>query len=147
MNEQPMEYRFRVRYGECDPQNVVFNARYADYVDMAANEFIRAAFGHYQHMLDAGLDMQVVSLSLNWSAPARFDDVLCARIGVTRIGNTSLTMGIDFVRFGDEQTIARAEVVYVMIDPAKGGKKMIPDALRETLLGAGRGVVVSHAGE
>ena len=25
----------RVRYGECDAQEVVFNARYADYIDIA----------------------------------------------------------------------------------------------------------------
>ena len=57
MTDTPMEYRFRVRYAECDAQQVVFNARYADYVDITINEYIRALFGDYQNMLDRGLDM------------------------------------------------------------------------------------------
>ena len=38
-------FRFRVRYGECDAQQIVFNARWADYVDIAATEYTRALFG------------------------------------------------------------------------------------------------------
>ena len=147
MSDTPMEFRFRVRYAECDAQQVVFNARYADYVDIAVNEYIRAVFGHYQNMLDAGLDMQVVSMTLNWSAPAHFDDVLCARISVKRLGNTSFTLEVNFVRYPDASPIATADVVYVMIDPATSSKKTIPDDVRERMVTAGQGVVVSHAGE
>jgi len=32
---KPFTLYLRVRYGECDAQKVVFNARYADYVDVA----------------------------------------------------------------------------------------------------------------
>lgn len=35
-------HRLRVRYGECDAQKVVFNARYGDYMDVAVLEFMRA---------------------------------------------------------------------------------------------------------
>lgn len=48
----PFEFRLRVRYGECDAQGVVFNARYGDYVDIAVNEYIRTLFGNYQNLLD-----------------------------------------------------------------------------------------------
>ena len=41
----PFRLLLRVRYGECDAQQVVFNARYGDYVDVAATEFYRAVFG------------------------------------------------------------------------------------------------------
>ena len=36
---QPFRYYMQVRYGECDAQKVVFNARYGDYTDLAATEF------------------------------------------------------------------------------------------------------------
>ena len=90
--ELPFRFRFRVRYGECDAQGVVFNARYADFVDIAVNEYIRTLFGDYQHLLDQDLDIQVVSLTVNWKAPAKFDDVLearcqlvCAEVGRRRL--------------------------------------------------------------
>ena len=38
----------RVRYGECDAQEVVFNARYADYIDIAMTEYFRSAVGGFQ---------------------------------------------------------------------------------------------------
>jgi len=39
----PFRLLLRVRYGECDAQQVVFNARYGDYVDVAATEFYRTS--------------------------------------------------------------------------------------------------------
>lgn len=147
MTDEPMEFRFRVRYAECDAQQVVFNARYADYVDITINEYIRALFGDYRNMLKQGMDMQVVSMTLNWSAPAHFDDVLCGRVTVKHLGNTSFTLEVQFVRYPDNTPIARAEVVYVLVDPETLGKKPIPDDLRERMRTAGRGTVISHAGE
>jgi acyl-CoA thioesterase FadM len=41
----PFRYLLRVRYGECDAQKIVYNARYGDYVDLAATEFLRAIWG------------------------------------------------------------------------------------------------------
>jgi acyl-CoA thioester hydrolase len=48
----------RVRYGECDAQQVVFNARYAYYIDIAMTEYFRAAVGGFQVLLNKGLDTQ-----------------------------------------------------------------------------------------
>ena len=51
-SQSPFRFRFRVRYGECDAQGVVFNARYGDFVDISVNEYIRTLFGDYQRLLD-----------------------------------------------------------------------------------------------
>lgn len=147
MTEQFFEYRLRVRYAECDAQHVVFNARYGDYVDIAINEYVRMLFGHYQNMLDQGLDMQVVNMNLSWKAPARFDEVLCARIHPGKLGNTSFVVRVEFFRFGDNTHIMDAEVTYVMIDPATMSKKAIPPSVRELLAAGAPGKLISHAGE
>lgn len=143
----PFRFRFRVRYGECDAQGVVFNARYGDFVDIAVNEYIRTLFGDYQRLLDQGLDIQVVSLTVNWKAPARFDDVLEARIRSGRIGTTSFTLHVEFYRYGEEQLIADADITYVMVDPSELVKIPVPEAIRELLEGGAPGVLISHAGE
>ena len=82
-NPNAFVFRFRVRYSECDAQGVVFNARYADFVDMASTEFWRALVGGYKALVARGLETQVVSLLINWKSPARFDDVMCARVRTT----------------------------------------------------------------
>jgi len=144
---QPFRFRFRVRYGECDTQSVVFNARYADYVDIAVNEYIRILFGDYQNLLDQDLDIQVVSLTVNYRAPARFDDVLEARVKAGRIGNTSFTVHLEFYRYGDELLVAEADITYVLIQPSKMKKTPVPDEIREALEEGAPGVLISHAGE
>lgn len=143
----PFRFRFRVRYGECDAQGVVFNARYADFVDISVNEYIRTLFGDYQHLLDQDLDIQVVSLTVNWKAPAKFDDVLEARVRAGRIGNTSFTLHLEFFRYGDGAFIADADVTYVVIQPSVMGKVTIPDHIRELLEQGAPGQLISHAGE
>lgn len=147
MSDLPFRFRFRVRYGECDAQSVVFNARYADYVDIAVNEYIRTLFGDYQNLLDQDLDIQVVSLTVNYRAPARFDDVLEARIRAGRIGNTSFTVHLEFFRFGDEELVAEADITYVLIQPSKMAKTPIPANVRDKLEVGRPGVLISHAGE
>ena len=86
-------------------------------------------------------------MTINWSAPARFDEVLCGRVTVKRLGNTSFTLEVNFVRYPDDTPIAQAEVVYVMIDPTTLTKTPVPDDLRDLMATAGRGTVISHAGE
>lgn len=147
MTQAPFEFRLRVRYGECDAQGVVFNARYGDYVDIAVNEYIRTLFGDYQNLLDQDMDIQVVSLTINWQSPARFDDVLRATIQPGRLGNTSFALALEFFRYGSNEKIADAAITYVLIAPSSGAKQPLPDSLRETLAAGAPGVLISHAGE
>jgi acyl-CoA thioester hydrolase len=144
---EAFEYRLRVRYGECDAQAVVFNARYGDYVDIAVSEYIRVLFGDYQRLLERDLDTQVVSLAINWKASARFDDVLSIRVLPGKLGTTSFAIQCVMRRQRDGVLVATAEVVYVMISVAQRGKAVIPDDLRAVLLAGAPGSVVSHAGD
>lgn len=140
-------YLLRVRYSECDAQQVVFNARYADYVDTAVTEYYRALGIDYREMVAAGLDNQLVSLSLQWSSPARFDDVLAVRVKTLRLGTTSFTLELAFSHFHSERAIAVAEAVYVLVETSQYCKTPIPDALRQRFLDGAKGRVISHAGE
>ena len=142
----PFNYLLRVRYYECDAQQVVFNARYGDYIDTAATEFFRAVFGDYRNLLAAGLDTQVVRQVVEWQAPARFDDVLTVAVETQRVGNSSFQLGFAIRRYGDEQPIANAEVVYVMVDAQAFTKLTIPEDIREQLTLGAPGVVTDHAG-
>lgn len=141
----PFRYYLRVRYGDCDAQKIVFNARYADYVDIAGFEFFRA-LGYRDAMLSGALDYQVAKLTVEWKASARFDDVLELSIRATRVGNTSFTLGMEFRIAGSDRIIATAEVVYVLVEPRSLQKMRIPDDLRAALESGAAGSVTDHAG-
>lgn len=146
-SQDAFQYRLRVRYAECDAQSVVFNARYADYVDLAMNEYIRTLFGNYQRLLERDLDIQVVSMTLNWQAPAHFDDVLCVNVTTGRLGNSSFSVSLAFYDHASGKAIATTEITYVMIVPSRGGKTPIPEDLRSLLAAGAPGQMISHAGE
>jgi len=112
-------YYLRVRYGECDAQKVVFNARYADYIDLSTIEFLRA-LGFGSALVNGTLDYQLVKLTLEWKSPARFDQVLELLVSATRLGNTSFTICTEFRIAGDEPVIAVGETVYVVVDTSQG---------------------------
>jgi hypothetical protein len=73
----PFCYYLRVRYSECDPQKVVFNSRYSDYVDTASTEFFKAI----------GFCDAVASGELETSYPARIRVAPSLRPQVSPIGS------------------------------------------------------------
>src|SRR5262245_14347542 len=105
---QPFRYYLRVRYGECDAQKVVFNARYADYVDLATAELLRA-LGYEKEIQTAELDYQLVRQTLEWKGPARYDQVLEISVALKHLGNSSFTLFTEFRIAGNERVIVTAE--------------------------------------
>lgn len=137
----------RVRYSECDPQQVVFNARYAEYVDVAATEFTRALWGGYENVLEMGVDTQVVNLTIDWRAPAHFDEVLAVQVEVAHMGNTSYSLAMTFINCGSSTLIATAKVTYVFINGESHTKTPIPAKLRASLERGAEGQSSNHAGD
>lgn len=142
---QLFRYYLRVRYGECDAQKVVFNARYGEYVDLAITEFLRA-LGYGEQMVSAELDFQLVRQTTQWRAPARYDDVLEASVATVGVGNTSFTLRVEFRVAGSEAVICESETVYVLVDHASLTKRPVAADMRERLERGAPGRAIDHAG-
>ena len=147
MSAEPLPFRYylRVRYIECDAQKVVFNSRYSEYVDVGLNEFLRAA-GILGDFITGPLDFQLVKQTVEWKAPARFDQVLELRIAATRLGTTSFTIGTAFRVAGEERVIVTVETIYVLVDGKTLTKLPLPDEIRVALQKGAAGRVTNHAG-
>jgi len=144
-NHQPFRYYLRVRYGECDAQKVVFNARYGDYVDLSTSEFFRA-LGFGESLASGELDFQLVKQTFEWKAPARFDQVLEISVFARHMGNTSFTLASVMRVAGEERVIATVETVYVLVTPHTLAKMPIPGSLRAAMEIGAPGAVIDHAG-
>lgn len=138
-------YYLRVRYGECDAQKVVFNARYGDYVDLATSEFFRA-LGYGNEIASGEVDFQLIKQSFEWKRPARYDQVLEIAVSTKHLGNTSFTVASEFRIAGEQPVIVTAETVYVMVAPHSLTKMTIPAALRAAMENGAPGKVIDHAG-
>jgi acyl-CoA thioester hydrolase len=120
-----------VRYGECDPQGVVFNANYLAFFDVIITEFWREAIGNYNDMLDDGVDMVVAESRIRFLGPAAFDEEVDFELRVSRLGNTALSTLID-ASVGDRPVVA-GEMRHVFIDPATKLKRPMPEDIRAGL--------------
>lgn len=133
-------YYLRVRYSECDAQKIVFNARYGEYIDLGIVEFLRAScpgFGFFEYHL--------VKQTVEWKAPARFDDVLELTVATRHVGTSSFTLSTEIRIAGQEPVINVSETVNVLIDSVTMKKTAIPGDLRKALETGAPGVTVDHA--
>jgi acyl-CoA thioester hydrolase len=130
----PLTCKVRVRYGECDPQGVVFNAHFLAYFDIAITELFRAALGGYQAIVDRGVDFVVAEAGLRYRQPAHFDEELKLEVVVTRLGKTSITTSYRVRR--DAELLVEGTLRHVLVElegREPGAKTAIPDWIREGL--------------
>lgn len=130
---QQFRHRIRVRYAECDPQGVVFNANYYAYFDLLMTELWRENIGPYEAMVAQGTDMSVVASGARFIAPARFDDEIDLVASIARLGNTAMSTNIQIFRARDNATLVEGEIHHVFIDPQAYTKRPIPDDVRAGL--------------
>jgi acyl-CoA thioester hydrolase len=127
---EPFRHTLRVRYNECDPQGVVFNANYLTYFDLTMTELWRE-LGGYQAMVDAGVDMVVAEARVRYRSPLRFDDQFEGVVRIDRLGETSMSAAIELLR--DGEVAADGALRYVFMGTGGGEKRPIPDEIRQRL--------------
>ena len=118
----------RVWFSDTDAQGIVYYGRYLPYFDHARTEYHRhlanAPFGQ------AGGDLVMRALQVEYHAPARFDDLIEAFVRVSRIGTTSMTYQCAAYRLPEEQLMVTAELTVVFVDLAERKPVPIPEAIR-----------------
>ena len=120
-----------MRYSECDPQGVVFNANYVAYLDVIITELWREALGRYQDLVESGVDMVVAEVNMRFLGPAGFDDELEFEARVTRLGETSMSTRIDAATNGSP--VIQAQMRHVFIDADTKAKRSMPAHVRDAL--------------
>ena len=115
----------RVAFSDTDAQGVVYYGRYLPYFDLARTEY-------HRHLGRVALDGQfaVRALTVEYHAPARFDDLLEVFVRVERIGTTSVTYDHAAFRADDDVLMATAKQTLVLIDPADRRPVAVPDTFR-----------------
>jgi len=126
-------HTLRVRFQECDPQGVVYFARYPEYYDLTITELWRTAFGSYGAMVGSGTDMVVAEQRVRYLAPALFDDLVDVDVSIDRLGDTSMISSYTVTRNGE--LLVEGDFRHVFIEVATKAKKTIPDEIRTVLAG------------
>jgi acyl-CoA thioester hydrolase len=122
----------RVRWAEVDRQGIVFNGHYLTYFDVGITEYWRAiGYPYPDALLEQGSDTFAVKATVEYKAPARYDDLLDVLVRVSRIGRTSLQFALEIHR-GESQLIS-GELVYVNAEAVTRKPAPVPAFLREAI--------------
>ena len=127
-------HRLRVRWAEVDRQDVVFNANYFLYFDVAVAEYWRAiGFRYPQDIVEKfGTDIFAVKAGAEYHGSATYEDVLDVGCRTGRIGRSSMQLVFGIWR-GDEH-ITSGELVYVNADLKTKKSAPWPEALKAAIL-------------
>src|SRR5258708_32933366 len=126
-------HSLRVRWAEVDRQDVVFNAHYFLYFDVAVSEYWRAiGFDYPQDIVKLGTDIFAVKATAEYHASATYDDVLDIGCRVARIGRSSMQLRLGIFR-GAEQ-LTSGELVYVNADPRTRKSAPWPEPLQQAIV-------------
>jgi len=112
-----MEYhqiQIRVRYSETDQMQVVYHGNYAQYFEMGRVEWLRNKGISYKWMEENGIMLPVVSLTMNYKRPARYDELLTLKTFLKN--KTSVKIEFDYELYnegGELLTIASSILVFV----------------------------------
>jgi acyl-CoA thioester hydrolase len=122
----------RVGFSDTDAQGVVYYGRYMPYFDLARTEYHR----HLGRVRLGGVDFAMRATTVEYVAPARFDDLLEVFVRVARIGRTSITYDHAAYRIdeGDGDLLmatASATLVCIALDERRA--VAVPDSFRETV--------------
>ena len=132
-NEFRLFHTLRVRWAEVDRQGIVFNAHYLTYFDVAITEYWRGiGYPYPDALLAIGADTFVVKATVEYHAPARYDDVLEVGVRVARLGRTSMRFHLE-VHCADSH-LATGEIVYVTADPQTRRPLPVAQQLRDAIL-------------
>jgi acyl-CoA thioester hydrolase len=118
------QFTVRVRYAETDQMGVVYHGNYAQYFEMGRVEWLRDKGVSYKWMEENGVMLPVVSLTMNYKKPARYDDLITVRTIFK--SQTSVKIEFDYEIYNESQellTIAYSVLVFVDM---KTGRPMLP---------------------
>ncbi len=128
----------RVRYNECDMQNVVFNANYWVYADDSVAQFVRHALAkelkkdvNAIDLIEVGFDFMLKTAHGTWHKGASYGDIIEAACSVTRWGTTSFDVTVEMtVR---NELVFDCVITYVSTTPGAPQPVPVPDNVKRAL--------------
>jgi acyl-CoA thioester hydrolase len=121
----------RVGFSDTDAQGIVYYGRYLPYFDQARVEYAR-----HLDMLATGpeeYEFVMRANTIEYLAPARFDDLVEVFIRVARIGRTSVTYECSAYRVDDDVLMVTATQTLVLVDLDERRAWPVPEWFKERI--------------
>ncbi len=128
----PFVYTMRVRFRDTDMQGHVYFGNYFVFCDEALSAYMRHIGMPWQEMVERGTDIFYVHASCDYVGSARFEDDIHVETRISRFGTSSFSS--TFVMKNDrDETLAKATLTSVCVDPTTRRKMPVPDWFRQAV--------------
>lgn len=130
----PVAVQERVRWSDCDPLGIIYYGTYIRFFEVAENEMFRLA-GLPYHVLRVERQVQLPrkAFQVEFHSPAEMDELVEIRVGVSRLGETSLTMRFEAYRASDLRHRASASLTVVSVEKESITKRPLPQFVKDAL--------------
>lgn len=124
----------RVRWADVDLVGIMRFSAFTRLVENAEQDMWRSAGLRYgENMRQPDVWMPRRNLSIEYTLPARIDDVLQLVTSVSRVGDSSLILKVDVMTDDFRQLYAAATVVTVCVNAKTWTKELVPAEFRKAL--------------
>lgn len=132
IEKQYHEINIRVRYAETDQMGVVYHGNYTQYLEMGRVEWLRNLGVSYRWMEEQGVMLPVISLSIDYKASARYDDLLTVKTRLKRLPGVKIEFEYEIL---DERNkkLVEAHTVLAFIDMASRKPIRCPEYILDKL--------------
>lgn len=126
------EIKVRVRYSETDQMGVVYHGNYAQYFEMGRVEWLRNMGISYRWMEENGIMLPVVSLTMNYKKPARYDDELTIKTIMKKLSSVKIEFDYE-IRNQNHELLTTGYSVLVFVDMKTGRPVTPPDYILKVI--------------
>ena len=118
------EVAVRVRYSETDQMGVVYHGSYIPYFEIGRVEWLRNKGISYKSLEENGIALPIVSMTLNYKKPARYDDLLTISTHFKSYSGVKIEFECE-IRDENLELLTTASFLLVFVD-IKTGKPIVP---------------------
>lgn len=118
----------RVSYGETDAMGVVYYANYLHLFERGRSELIRNLGFSYAVVEERGIFLPVREATCRYAAPARYDDIIHIRTGLSGQSRTSLSFVYEITSADRSRVLTRGSTQHAVVN-AQGKPVRVPDWL------------------
>ena len=135
----PYTTKIKVRFGDVDHAGIAYYPNLYHYCHIAFEEFFEEFVGMpYPTLVEREhIGFPTVRVESYFRRPIKYGDVLEVRVGVVRVGESSVTFEFRAARSGEGELCFASSHICVAVDMTTFKPERIPKYLREAFLRAG----------
>lgn len=123
----------RVSYGETDCMGVVYYAEYFHFFERARSAYIRDCGMSYATVEKKGILLPVRDAFCRYRQPARYDDLILIRCGISEIGGASLVFVYEIWNESRNAQLCEGHTRHALVS-ADGRPKRMPEWFKNLCL-------------